>query len=497
MPEPAYRFKFSEMDKCPRALHYCDIDIVTRYSDAPKVSLRTRMTRHIYGNLPIFSAAMSDVTESEMAIKLGLLGGIGVIHKNNTPDEQAAMVRKVKRFKQGCITDPVVLSPENTIDKVIEIRQEHGYKTIPITADGSVNGKFVGLIKDTSYSPQKHRGIKIKERMMPAEKVLVRSHTVSMEEANDILLESGIRDLIVVDENGNLHGMYKRADIDKSQEYPDVCKDKKGRIVAAAAVGGPGNDIKERAKKLIEAEVDILCIDTSQGWSMGVGEKTLPYLKKEYPDIDVIAGNVDGAGGAEFLAGKGADAIKVGIGPSPICRTKRNIGGGMPQLTAIFEVARVANQHGIPVIADGGIVEVGGDIIKALAAGAEAVMVGGLFAGTREAPGKETTVRGRPGVMYKEYKGMGSKAAQKAGSASRYFQDGVSPDHRVSHGVVAAIPSKGPLEKQVNTIADTMTNAMSIYYGCKTITDLRELEFVLVHRNPSPEPHGIIVVEEE
>jgi IMP dehydrogenase len=496
MPKPAYRFKFSEIDRCPKALHYCDIDIVTRYSDAPQVSLRTRMTQNIYGNLPIFSAAMDNVTESEMAIKLGLLGGIGVIHKNNTPDEQAEMVKKVKRFKQGCITEPIVLAPESTIDQVIEIWESYRYNTIPITEDGKVHGKLVGLINEASYSPQKHRGMKVSERMIPVSGILTRPHTISPQEASDILLESGSRELLVID-GDNLWGMYKRADIDMSRNYPNVCKDNKGRIIAAAAIGGPGKDLAVRVKKLAEAEVDILCIDTSQGWSKGVCEMTLPVVKNDFPDIEVIAGNVDGGCGVDELIKRGADAIKVGIGPSPICRTKRNIGGGNPQLTAVYEAATVARNQGIPVIADGGIVEVAGDIIKALAAGADSVMVGSLFAGTDEAPGKEITIRGRPGVRYKEYKGMGSKAAQKAGSASRYFQDGVSPEHRVSHGVVAAIPSKGPLEKQVNTIADTMTNAMSIYYGCKTIDELRELEFVLVHRNPSPEPHGIIVIEEE
>jgi len=494
----AYKYKFSEMHRCPYALNFSDIDIITRYSDIlPKdVCLKTKMTRNITGNIPIWSAAMSDVTESAMAIKIGLLGGIGVIHKNNTPEEQAEMVRRTKRFKQGCITDPIVLSPEHTIDDVIRIREQYGYKTIPITEDGSIHGKLVGLIKDTSYSIQKHRGVMIKERMIPVSEVLVRPHNITLNEANEILLETGRRELLVVDEYGNLHGMYKRADIDKSQEYPLACKDKKGRLVVAAAIGGPGNDLQERTKKLAEAEVDIFCIDTSQGYSKGVCEMTLPYVKKNYPGIDVIAGNVDSSKGAELLVSKGADAVKVGIGPSPICRTKRNIGGGMPQLTAIYEVSRVSD---VPVIADGGIVEVAGDIIKALAAGANSVMIGGLLAGTDEAPGKELTLKGRPG-KFKEYKGMGTKAAQIQGSSSRYFQEGVPPERLVSHGVVAAIPYKGPVEKQVLHIVDTLVDAMAKYYGCRTIDDLRsgELEFVLVHRTPSSEsPHGMVVIEDE
>ena len=493
-----YRFKFSEMNKCGYGLFYNDIDIITRYSDVlPKdVSTKTRMTRNITGNIPVWSAAMNDVTEAAMAIKLGLLGGIGVIHKNNNADEQAAMVRKTKRFKQGCITDPVVLAPNNTINDVIKIRELHGYKTIPITEDGSINGRLVGLIKDTSYSIQKHRGMKISERMMPVNEVLVKPQNISLDEANEILLEIGRRELLVVDETGNFHGMYKRADIDKSQEYPNACKDRKGRLVVAAAIGGPGNDIEERTHKLAEAEVDIFCIDTSQAHSRGVGELTLPYLKKNYSHIDVIAGNIDSAEGAEFLTSRGADAIKVGVGPSPICRTKRNIGGGIPQLTAIFEVSRATD---VPVIADGGIVEVAGDIIKALAAGASSVMVGSLLAGTEEAPGKEITLKSRPG-RYKEYKGMGTKTAQMQGSSSRYFQEGVSPDRIVSHGVVAAIPYKGPVERQILHIIDTVKDAMSKYYGCRTIADLSkgDLEFVHVHRStPSEAPHGMVVIEDE
>jgi len=494
----AYKYKFSEMSKCPYALNFNDIDIITRYSDIlPKdVSTKTRMTRNITGNLPLWSAAMSDVTEAAMAITLGLLGGIGVIHKNNTPDEQAAMVRRAKRFKQGCITDPLVLTPDDSIDDVIKIREQFGYKTIPITQDGSINGKLIGLIKDTSYSSQKHRGMKVRERMIPASDVLIRPQNISLDDANEILLETGRRELLVVDEQGNLHGMYKRADIDKSQEYPNACKDRRGRLVVAAAIGGPGNDIEERTKKLVEAGVDIFCIDTSQGHSKGVGEMTLPYLKKHYPKVDVIAGNIDSAEGAQFLISKEADAIKVGVGPSPICRTKRNIGGGMPQLTAIFEAS---NASDVPVIADGGIVEVAGDLVKALAAGASSIMVGSLLAGTEEAPGKEITLKGRPG-KFKEYKGMGTKAAQLQGSSSRYFQEGVAADRIVSHGVVSAIPYKGPVEKQILHVIDTLKDAMSKYYGCRSIDDLRkgDLEFVLVHRNPSGEPaHGMVVLEDE
>ncbi len=500
MVEAAYKFIFSEMNKCPIGLSYSDIDIVARYSDVlPKhTSLKTKMTRNIDGNIPIFSAAMDDVTEYAMAIKLGLLGGIGVIHKNNTSEEQAKMVRKVKRFKQGCITDPVVLSPNNTIDDVVRIREQNGYKTIPITEDGNINGRVVGLIKDTSYSPQKHMGMKISERMIPAKDVLMKPYEIKLEEASDILIETGRRELLVVNENGNLHGMYKRADIDKSQEYPNVCKDKKGRIVACAAIGGPGNDIEERSKVLADAEVDMLCIDTSQGYSHGVGGMALPYLKKNYPDIDVIAGNVVTVEGAKFLIEHGADALKVGIGASPICRTKRNIGGGMPQLTAVYEVATFAKEHGVPVIADGGIVEIAGDIMKALAAGANSVMVGSLLAGTEEAPGKEITLKGKPG-KFKEYKGMGTKKAQLEGSASRYCQEGVPANRIVSHGVVSAIPYKGPVEQQILHITDTLRDAMSKYYGCRTIDDIRkgDLEFVIVHRNPPAEPHGMTVIEEE
>jgi len=499
MPETAYRFKFSDMKKCPSALNYWDIDMIVRYSDVlpPQVDLRTNVTRHVSISIPILSAAMDNVTESEMAIKLGLLGGIGVIHKSNTPSEQAEMVRKVKRYKQGCITDPIVLSPNDTIDDVIRIKEHNGYKTIPITEDGKTNGKLVGLIKDTSYTAQRHKGVKISERMLPASEVLVNRHTISLEQANDILLESGRRELIVVDEENNLHGMYKRADIEKLQEYPNASLID-GRIVVAAAIGGPGNDIKERTEKLAEAEVDIFCIDTSQGYSRGVGELTIPYLKENYPKIDVIAGNVDSAEGADFLARLGADAIKVGIGPGSICRTKRNIGGGMPQMTAVYEAAKVADEYKIPVIADGGIVDIAGDILKAIAAGASAVMIGGLLAGTEESPGKPISLKGKPG-RYKEYKGMGSKVAQLAGSASRYFQEGVSKDRIVSHGVVAAIPYKGSVETQILHIVDTMKDAMSKYYGCKTIEQLRsgDIEFVTVKRSPPAEPHGLVVMEED
>jgi len=500
MVKPAYRFKFSEMDQCPRGLYFHDVDLVTRYADAlpHEVSLKTPITRRVDANIPILSAAMDDVSETQMGIKLALLGGIAVIHKKNTPEQQAEIIKTVKRFKQGCITDPIVLSPRSYIDDALKIWERYKYSTIPVTADGTVHGQLVGLLKEEPYYLKANagKGITVKERMKAASEVLTKPHSITLQEAEKILTESGRRELLVVDETNNLWGMYKLADISMSAEYPNICKDGKGRLRVAGAVGGPGKDLDIRAKMLAEVETDIFNIDTSQGCSRGVLELTLPVLKRDYPHIDVIAGNIDNGAAAEMLITKGyADAVKVGIGPSPICRTKNNTGGGQPQLTAIYEVARVAKRHDIPVIADGGIIEMA-DFVKAFAAGANSTMIGGLLGGTDEAPGKEMTIDGK---KHKEYKGMGSLDAQRAGSASRYCQDGVPDDRMVSHGIVAAIPAKGPVEKQINHITDTLKDAMSKYYGCRTIKELNDadIEFVLVNRNPPVQPHGIVILKGE
>ncbi len=496
----AYRFKFSDMWKCPRALYYHDIDLVTRFSNVlpHEVSLKTRITRRIEANIPLLSAAMTDVSEAAMGIKLGLLGGIAVIHKTNTPEQQAEIVKAIKRFTQGCIIEPVVLSPDSPLDAAYSILKKYKYSTIPITADGQAHGKLVGLLKENPIYLKRHVGerMTVKDRMRPPSDILIRPHGIGTEEATNILLETGREELLITDKENNLWGMYKLANIAMADAYPNICKDGKGRIRVAAAIGGPGSDLMDRMRRLSEAEVDIIVIDTSQGWSKGVGELTLPVVKREYPEIDVIAGNVDNGAGARFLIERGADAVKVGIGPSPICRTKNNTGGGMPQLTAVHEVAEVAEKYGIPVIADGGIIEVAADLFKAFAAGASSVMLGSLLAGTDEAPGREIWLEGK---KYKEYKGMGSIEAQKAGSASRYFQEGVPENRLVSHGVVAAIPSKGPAEVQINHITDTLKDAMSKYYGCRTVEDIRkaDLEFVLVNRSPPAQPHGIVILKGE
>jgi IMP dehydrogenase len=503
MPKPAYRFKFSEMHRCPTALGYWNVDLLTRYSEAlpEQVDLKTMITRRVDANIPIISAAMDDICSSSMLINLGMLGAIGTADKGKegaSPDRQIEIVRQTKRFKQGCINNPLVLAPYSLVDDAIAIWDKFRYKAIPITEDGTVHGKLVGMLKEDPYVLSQHRGKKVSERMKEPDDLLVRSHNISPKEAEAIIIESGRNELLTVDEQGNLLGMYKLADIRLSSEYPHACKDGKGRLRVAAAIGGPGKDLDERLKRLAEAEVDIFCIDTSQGWSRGVGDLTLPVVKRDYPDIDVIAGNVDGGEGAEFLIQKGADAVKVGIGPSPICRTKRNIGGGMPQLTAVYEAACVARNHGIPVIADGGIYEVAGDFVKAFAAGASAVMIGSLLAATEETPGEPFTIHGKSG-WFKRYRGMGSKSAQREGSASRYCQEGKSPDELVSHGVEMAIPCKGPVQKEIIKMTDTLRDAMSKYYGCRTIKELNDadLGFVLVNRSPPEEFPDAVIQKEE
>jgi len=504
--QPAYKHTFSDMWKCPTALGYWNIDLVTRYADALPcdVNLETYITRRVKSKLPMMSAAMDDIGGSPMMIGLALDGVVGTADKTGTPAGQAAVVKRTKRFQQGCINDPMVLGPNSPVDEAVSIWNVHRYKAIPVTEDAQVHGKLVGMLREDAYVLGQHSGEKVSEWMKQPSELEIRPYGITPAEAANIILETGRSELLVVDNNHSLWGMYKLADIRMSHEYQNASKDSKGRLLVAAAVGGPGSDLTERLKHLAEAEVDILVIDTSQGCSKGVGELTLPIIKRDYPDIDVIAGNVDNGKSARYLMERGADAVKVGIGPSPICRTKRNIGGGEQQAAAVSESKQEAIRYkeecgvDVPIIADGGITEIAGDFIKAYACGASAVMIGSLLAGVDEAPGEKVQLPGHEG-FFKRYRGMGSIDAQNAGSSSRYCQDGKTPKKPVSHGVVAYMPCKGPVQDQILKISNTLKDAMSKYYNCRTIADLNkgDLEFTIVNRNPPEEPHNLVIMKGE
>ena len=383
-------------------LTFDDVLLLPRKSDVlpNDVDLRTKLTKNITLNIPILSAAMDTVTESQLAIALALQGGLGIVHKNMPVYKQCEEVEKVKRFANGFITRPVTLSPDSLIDKVVELTEKNGFSSFPIVKDG----KLVGLITDKDYSVDRHIGMKISERMKPFSDLTTAKKGVTLEEANDILIESRRGSLLVVDDNQRLVSIVTRKDLDKNEEFPNSCKDKDKRLRVGAAIG-PNN--LDRVKPLIEAGIDIIVVDTAHGHSTNVLEAVKKIKKNN--DIEVIAGNIATAEAAKDLVAAGADVVKVGIGPGSICTTRVISGVGVPQITAIQDVCKGVK---VAVIADGGI-KFSGDIPKAIVAGASAVMVGSLFAGCDETPGRTVFIGGR---KFKQYRGMGSLAAMQQGS---------------------------------------------------------------------------------
>ncbi|MCF7846749.1 MAG: IMP dehydrogenase [Candidatus Gracilibacteria bacterium] len=475
------------------ALTFDDVLLVPQYSDIlPRdVSLETHFTRNVTLNIPLVSAAMDTVTQEKMAIAMALHGGIGVIHKNCSPDEQAEMVRTVKRFENGFIREPMVISPKHLVSDVIDLRQKHHFKSLPVTEDGTLTSQVVGMITRNDYL-QKHANFTVAERMTPIKELLTTTEPITLSAANDILEESKHSKLLVLRKDGTLAALVTRKDIEKNEQFPLASKDKRKRLCVAAACG-PAANRDERVSALVDAGVDVLVVDTAHGHSKGVID-TVKYIKKQFPKVDVVAGNIATAEAAEALIAAGVDGVKVGIGPGSICTTRVIAGVGVPQLTAVMDVSAVCRKHKIPLTADGGI-RYSGDAAKALAAGADAVMVGSLLAGTDQAPG-ELIYSG--GKTWKYYRGMGSIAAMQRGGKERYAQANVADEKLVPEGIEGKVLYKGDAATELFQLCGGIRSSMG-YNGAKDLkTFQKKAQFVQITGASLREshPHDISIMKE-
>ncbi|WP_097028070.1 IMP dehydrogenase [Clostridium peptidivorans] len=449
------------------------------------VTLKTNLTKTISLNIPLMSAGMDTVTESKMGIAMAREGGIGIIHKNMTIDQQAMEVDRVKRQENGVITDPFFLSPENTLQDALELMSKYRISGIPVT----VSGKLIGIITNRDIVFEQDYSKKISD-VMTKENLITAPENTTIEEAKAILKEHRIEKLPLVDKDNNLKGLITIKDIEKVRKFPNSAKDSKGRLLCGAAVGVT-KDMMERVKALVDAHVDVITVDTAHGHSKGVIE-AVRTIKKEYPELQVIAGNVATAEATKDLIEAGADCIKVGIGPGSICTTRVVAGVGVPQLTAVMDCVEEANKYGVPVIADGGL-KYSGDIVKALAAGAKVCMMGSMFAGCEESPGETEIYQGR---SYKVYRGMGSLAAMACGSKDRYFQE----DNKklVPEGVEGRLPYKGFVSETIFQLLGGIRSGMG-YLGSKTLVDLYETARFVVQTSAGlreSHPHDIVMTKE-
>ncbi|GBD26725.1 Inosine-5'-monophosphate dehydrogenase [bacterium HR30] len=466
----------------PEGFTFDDVLLLPGESDfMPKdADCSTYLTRNIHLNIPLISAAMDTVTESRTAIAMAQEGGIGIIHRNLSPEEQAREVEKVKKWESGMILDPITVEPDQRIADALEIMRRYNISGLPVTKDGYL----VGILTNRDLRFEKRLDRKISE-VMTKENLVTAHPGIGLEEAKEILHTHRIEKLLIVDSQNRLKGLITVKDIQKAAQYPYASKDQFGRLRVGAAIG-TGEDREERTERLIRAGADVLVIDTAHGHTASVLD-TIRFVKETYPTVDLIAGNVATAEGARALARAGADAIKVGMGPASICTTRVISGVGVPQLTAVAECARIARDYGLPVIADGGI-KYSGDITKALAAGADAVMIGSLFAGTEESPGETILYQGR---TYKLYRGMGSLEAmrEREGSRNRYMQDTEEPMKLVPEGIEGRVPYKGPLSFIVTQLVGGLKAGMG-YTGCRTIAELHErARFIRVSRASLEESH--------
>jgi IMP dehydrogenase len=471
-------------------LTYDDVLLVPAYSEVlpREVSLETRFTRNIKINTPILSAAMDTVTESEMAIAMAREGGIGILHKNMKISKQAAEVKKVKRSESGMIIDPITLTKDKDVAHAKSLMRKYKIGGIPVIND---EGELIGILtnRDLRFENKNDRLV---EEVMTSENLITTKEGTSLEQAERILQDHKIEKLPVVDDQGKLVGLITYRDIIKVSENPNANKDSFGRLRVAAAIGVTGDSI-DRAKALIKEGVDAIVIDTAHGHSKGV-VKTLKEIKKKFPDTDIIVGNIATADAARYLVEAGADAVKVGIGPGSICTTRVVAGVGFPQLSAIMEVAGAIKDTGVPVIADGGI-RYTGDIPKAIAAGADTVMLGSLLAGTKESPGETIIFEGR---KFKSYRGMGSIEAMQKGSKDRYFQD-VEDDVKklVPEGIVGRVPYKGEVYETMHQFIGGLRAGMG-YCGSKSIADQKKARFVRITSSGITEshPHNVTITKE-
>jgi IMP dehydrogenase len=442
---------------------------------------RTRLTRSIQLGIPLLSAAMDTVTEARLAIAMAQAGGMGVIHKNMQPGEQADEVRKVKKFESGMVVNPVTIYPDEPLANALALMELHEISGIPVVQRNS--GKLVGILtnRDVRFATDPNQPV---QELMTHDKLVTVTDGVSREEAKRLLHQHRIEKLLVVDGDYRCTGLVTVKDIEKAQAYPNACKDPQGRLRVAAAVG-VGDDGFRRSEALVAADVDVLVVDTAHGHSQGVIQ-AVGRLREAFPDVQLVAGNIATAEGAAALIEAGADAIKVGIGPGSICTTRVVAGVGVPQLTAILDTAAVCREHDIPLIADGGV-KYSGDLAKAIAAGADCVMVGSLLAGTDEGPGEVFLYQGR---SYKAYRGMGSLGAMARGSADRYFQQEVADQLKlVPEGVEGQVPYKGPVAGVVHQLIGGLRAAMG-YTGNATISEMqRNSRFVKITNAGLRESH--------
>ena len=470
-------------------LTFDDVLLVPRESHVlpHETELKTKLTKKIELNIPLMSAGMDTVTESRMAIAMARQGGIGIIHKNMTIEEQAKQVDRVKRSEHGIITDPFYLSPTNSIKEALDVMANYRISGVPIVDDEMT---LVGILTNRDVRFEENLEQEIQNVMTPREKLITGKEHISMDDALEKMKDARIEKLPIVNDEFKLTGLITIKDIEKAIQYPNSARDSNGRLLVGAAVGITA-DMMERVSALVNAKVDVITIDTAHGHSAGV-IKAVKKIKEEYPEIQVIAGNVATYEATKALIEAGADCVKIGIGPGSICTTRVVTGIGVPQITAIMEAAKAAVEYDVPIIADGGI-KYSGDIIKAIAAGADVIMAGSLFAGTSEAPGEEVLYEGR---RYKEYRGMGSIGAMKSGSEDRYFQTGTKKF--VPEGVEGRVPFKGQVEDVVYQMIGGLRAGMG-YIGAHDIPEVKErAHFVKISSASLIEnhPHDISITKE-
>jgi len=476
----------------PLALTFDDVLLVPARSGVhpAEVDISTRLTKTITLNIPILSAAMDTVTEARMAIAMAQHGGIGVIHRNMSIDRQAEEVDMVKRSESGMIVDPVTVRPEQLVREALALMARYKISGLPVVDE---HGQLKGILtnRDLRFCTDEERPI---ADFMTRENLVTAPVGTTLEQAKALLHRHRIEKLLVVDEEGNLKGLITVKDIKKAQEYPHACKDSMGRLRVAAAVGA-GKDLKDRCRELVAARVDVLVLDSSHGHAEAV-MAAARWIKQTYPELPLIAGNVATYEGARDLVALGVDAVKVGVGPGSICTTRVVTGAGVPQITAIMECARACREAGVPVIADGGI-KFSGDITKALAAGADSVMIGSLFAGVDESPGEQILYQGR---TFKAYRGMGSLGAMRegAGARERYFQEQEELSKLVPEGIEGMVPYKGPLAAQLAQLVGGLKAGMGLC-GCRTIPELQEkARFIRITQAGLRESHAhdVIITKE-
>lgn len=465
-----------------KALTFDDVLLLPSYSDflPSEASTETKLTKNITLKNPLVSAAMDTVTEKDMAIALAEAGGIGIIHKNNSIEEQVAHVKGVKKYESGVVRDPITISSKETIGELIKLTKDLNISGMPVVD----NGDLKGIVTSRDFRYADNMEAYVESIMTPSEKLITVKEGTAQEDVKKLMHENRIEKILVIDSANSLSGLVTMKDIEKSAEHPDATKDSSGSLMVGAALG-TGSDTLERAKALYEAGVDVFVVDSAHGHSKNVIE-TIKMIKKEFPTIDVIGGNVATAEGALELVKAGVDAIKVGMGPGSICTTRIIAGIGVPQITAILEIKAALEGQNVRIIADGGI-RFSGDIAKAIAAGADSVMLGSLFAGTEEAPGKVELFQGR---SFKTYRGMGSIGAMtERQDANRYLQEDVDAEKLVPEGIEGRVPYKGWVINVINQLIGGVRQCMG-YIGCRTIQEMHEnSEFVEITNAGMTESH--------